>query len=48
MLINALDRRGFIVWDHPEGFNYGNGVHHGAPRISETGRKALEEANNGR
>lgn len=45
MLIEAMDRRGFIVWDHPEGFRYGDGnfVHHGAPRISEKGRLAIAD-----
>ena len=46
MLIKAMDRRGYIAWDHPEGFRYGDGdaVHHGAPRISAVGRAAIAEA----
>ena len=43
MLIEAMDRRGYIAWDDPEGhtLNGGSYIHHGAPRISEAGRRAL-------
>lgn len=43
-LIEALDRRGFIVWDHPEGYtiNGGTFIHHGAPRISPLGFAAID------
>jgi hypothetical protein len=44
-LIEALDRRGFIVWDNPEAYKYGPDsrvLHHGAPRISPLGFAAID------
>lgn len=38
-LLNALDRRGFIVWDNPEIKSI--------PRISDAGRAALIKAQSG-
>ena len=43
MLIEAMDRRGYIVWDKPEGYEIGGKIFRGAPRISEVGRKAISE-----
>ncbi len=42
MLLNALDRRGFIVWDNPEP-RFGNSGS-GAPRITDAGRAAIAQA----
>jgi hypothetical protein len=45
MLIDAMDRRGFVAWDYPDKINE-HGVqllHRGCPRISQLGRWALEE-----
>lgn len=43
MLIKALDRRGYIVWDRPEGLEINGKLIKpwGAPRISEAGRAAI-------
>jgi len=43
-LIEAMDRRGYIVWDDPVGhtINGGTYIHHGAPRISPLGFAAID------
>lgn len=41
MLIEAMDRRGYIVWDKPEGYEIGGKTFYGAPLISEAGRRAV-------
>ena len=43
MLIAAMDRRGFIAWDKPDGYKVGDHTFYGAPRISDQGRRAIAE-----
>jgi hypothetical protein len=41
-LIEAMDRRGFIKWDKPEGYQIGSYTSYGAPRISPRGFAAID------
>lgn len=40
-LLKALDCRGFVKWDCPEGYARGGTVFYGAPRISDAGRAVV-------
>lgn len=42
-LIEAMERRGYIAWSQPEGFEINGWVHYGAPLISDAGRQAIKE-----